>query len=1623
MSSPFVGIDNVGEFYGDHYLAAILTGDLKATLSAWKERRGENRAPPQALGALHPGFYRFREALGRVADGEERLSLARAWWAHLLDALGLDLAPVLRDLGDGVVPLLTELRRLDGTPLVWVLPSLPRHRDDTPPLARPMLPALLALASCDALDSPAPPAGSLEDLVTAAFDLEEPPRFVLVMSEQDITLAERARWAEQRLLRFELDEILGRRERDTLNVTACLLHRESLAPDAGAALLDSLDDSSHKHAYGVSEDLKYALRECIELLGNEAARQIAHRAREQKKAIPWDELAEPLSRECLRYMYRLLFLFYIEARPELGYAPLGCEAYARGYSLERLRAVEDAELLTDEAHDGTYLHESIDLLFRMVHDGAEPGRQQDLVVLSEADDRSLHGTFRLRPLRSHLFDPERTPLLNKVRFPNHVLRAVIEKMSLSRGKVGGARGRRGRVSYATLGINQLGAVYEALLSFRGFFAKEELFEVKPARGDHGPLDPAYFVNQAALADYSEDERVYRKVDGLRQLVRYPKGSFIYRMAGRDRQKSASYYTPAVLTKAVVKYALKEILEDEQGNPRLTAAEVLDLQVLEPAVGSAAFLNEAIDQLADAYLHRAQKEQGERLPHDRYAWEKQRIKMTLADNNVFGIDLNPVAVELAEISLWLNAIFGDEPGKEKEREQQVFVPWFGMQLCVGNSLVGARRQVFSAAQTDPGPRGDRAPWLGCVPARVPMGQARPDGATWHFLLPDPGMATYGKGGEGKPIQALCAQELAHIDEWKAEVCAPLDADERSWLVELSGAVDRLWDRHVRELAQVRARTTDPLSVYGREARGKATTTREKDQIWREEMASDGVKASSPYRRLKLAMDYWCALWFWPMKQAHLLPGRDEWLLELSLLLDQDVLQAVGEAGQEEAQVPLFASTRPIEEARRLVAELGFVDVPGLVERYPRLALVQALAERYRFFHWELEFADVFAERGGFDLVLGNPPWIRIEWNETSVLGDRDPSFVVHELDAVEASRRREVSLAPDGALSAYLAAHEEVAGLQAFFSSSQYYPELSGSKPNLYKGFLPRAWAAVREEGAAAFLHPESLYDEKRGGALRAHAYPRLRRHFHFLNEKQLFHGTNDHGRMRFGINVYGQPSRRVRFDHISNLFHPATLNACYQHEGQGPVPGIKDEDGAWELRGHRDRIIVVDDAALEVFAALFDDPGTPPLRARVPSLHANTLMAALQRFRHGAPSLAASGVDVHAHDCWNESRARRKGFIVNDLRFATSLDEWVLSGPHTYVGSPLYKTPRRVCTHSTHYDVIDLAHIPDAYLPRTKYVPCADRARYGNNLPTVPWSSQEEPVPITAYYRVACNRGLNVQMERTLQPPLVPPRVAHIHGVYTYTFADERLAVLTAGAWASLPVDFFIKASGLEDFFPGTGKHLPLIRNTPFDTAILARVLVLSCLTTWYADLWRRQWTDALRAETWTRDDPRLPAGFWATLTPSWQRDVALRTDFARRQALVELDVIVAMALGITLDQLINIYRIQFPVLQQNERGTWYDRNGRIAYTGSSGLPGVGLPRKRKRRRDPGDTWEDVTDPATFAGTLSRTFQDDTLPGGPHERTIVYQGPFDRCDREADYRRAWAVFADRFGTDTPRSNP
>ena len=1085
--------------------------------------------------------------------------------------------------------------------------------------------------------------------------------------------------------------------------------------------------------------------------------------------------------------------------------------------------------------------------------------------------------------------------------------------------------------------------------------------------------------------------------------------------GPDNINLSRHYTPEVLTQCLVKYALKELIgDDETGMP---ADDILQLTVCEPAMGSAAFLNEAVSQLADAYLRRKQAERGEALEPDRYAKERQRVKMLLADNNVFGVDLNPVAVELAEVSLWLGSIYGDDQNRTAP-----FVPWFGLQLTTGNSLVGARRQVFDAELLTKRKKGEPT-WKAAVPGRVPLGSERPDGAVYHFLVPDDGMAAY----NDKAVRQMAPDELAAIKDWRKAFTQPFEAGDVATLQRLSGQIDKLWDQHAADLRRVRQRTTDPLQVYGQpapESPRAPTTTRFKDRIMEQEVLSENVRNSSAYRRLKLAQDYWCALWFWPIEQHALLPTRDEALLELELVLGGGLAPA-DTPGEQKA---LFPDTMPEQLALALRDEFGFVDVDALCEKRPRLGLVRDLARQHRFLHWELEFADLFADRGGFDLVLGNPPWVKVEWDEGGLMGDHEPLFAIRKQSAAKLSTLRAETVEAHGIRSEYFAALEAAEGTQSFLNAEQNYPLLRGQQTNLYKCFLPQAWTVARGTGVSAFLHPEGLYDDPKGGILRRAAYPRLRGHFQFVNELQLFPEVDHH--TRFSVNIYSNNvsvgveediRAETRFAHLANLYTPSTVDASFAHDGTGPVPGIKDDENNWNVSGHADRIVRVDADALALFARLYDADGTPALHARLPAVHSVQIVDVLRQFAEQPQRLGDLAERYASTEMWHETNAQKDGTIESVNRFPDSTSEWVVSGPHFFVGTPFYKTPRDPYTSNLSYDVIDLTEVPDDYFPRTLYTPAVPADEYRQRSPTVSWGKEE---PTTDFYRVAYRGMIGPSSERTLSGAIIPPSVGHIHGAQSTAFRSTKMMLWAAGFGHSVVADFYIKSQGranLHYTWHGLPYHEP-------SAGFRVRTLMLNCLTTPYADLWAECWQPAFRADGWASDDPRLPADHFRQLTPDWRRGCALRSDYARRQALVELDVLAAQALGLTLEELQTIYRVQFPVMRHYDRNTFYDTAGRIVYTNSRGLTGVGLPTK-KRSQDAADEieygvhgdgrrqsevllgWEDVRDLAE--GTVTKTFWDDTLPGGPHRRTVTYHAPFTGADREADYATAWAHFADR----------
>lgn len=1608
------GLTNDHEFYSQHYLETVIEQDLNDLAARWKEEKERSGAdtPEEALAKLNRSWPMLLENAEKVAwtpsperEAEAPESL-RDLFSVFLGALGYPLAQL--DLVSGeteTLGLWAAVAKPGGAPWLWALDASGAGEDD--PLDR------------------------YENFLSrTVFGAAEPPRWVLLLHPRQVILLDRGKWNDQRALRFDLKQILVEgRDAGTRRLMAGLLARESLCPaDPNAsAWLDAVEEKAHKHAYGVSEDLKYAMREVIELIGNEA---IHYRREVSKKGVFDGEIdAEQLTLECLRYAYRLLFLLYLEAREELGYAPMKSEAYRTAYGLESLRERVEVPLTTERAANGFYFHQSITWLFKTIYEGVSESAQATMFALGG------ESVFEMPALRCHLFEPKRTPFLSHVKLRNHVWQKILRLMTLTQEAEylpsERRRVRKGRISYKSLGINQLGAVYEALLSFRGFFAEEDLYEVRPEpkrsrrvevdeeEGDEGeepdslqeevtttpqaqtnrdPLEQAYFVPLSALSQYREGERVYA-ANG--EVKSYPKGTFIYRLAGRDREQSASYYTPEILAQCLVKYALKELLEGK------TADEILQVTVCEPAMGSAAFLNETINQLAEAYLSRKEAElkrdgrlvpmtadvgEGERTADGRWValdpatrqQVLQRIKMYFADQRVYGVDMNPVAVELAEVSLWLNTLC------KADAEGKVHVPWFGQQLACGNSLVGARRQVFDPERLTYKKKDD-ASWLNIVPERVLPGASRREGSVYHFLLPDEKMAHY----TDKVIKELEGERLKQIAAWRKEFLKPFSPQDIKRLQKLSDTIDRLWDDAASVQKRVRELTTDPIALWGQDApKGdrRIMSTDEKDALYEREVMAENERFASAYSRLKLVMDYWCALWYWPIGQAELLPSRDEWLMELSYVLDGNPVAVLGE------QLDLLGRSQPVQMGLELSAQLGRVDVREAIAKLPRLGLVQQLAKRHRYLHWELEFADVFADRGGFELVVGNPPWLKLEWTEAGIMADHEPLYALRPYRANDLVKLREATFASrPKLLNAYLDEYVATTSTMSFLNALQNYPLLKGTQANLYKCFLPIAWMVTSQvDGVTAFIHQEGIYEDPKGGALREALYPRLRYHFRFKNKLMLFSMITHQN--HFSLNVSSNRKTASHL-HMSNLFHPRTIDDSLSHVGGDPVGGIKTDAGKWNVQGHSDRIIEVTDSRLRLFAELLDGGEVPALAARFPSVHASSLLSVLEKFA-SAPSRIGNlrdGIAIVAH--WHETSSQADGTIRRETRFVDSPSEFVLSGPHFGVALPLSKTPRAICVTSADYDVIDLANLPKTYLPRTNYVPACESSEYQHRLPVWPDTDQ----PVTNDYWVANREMLAQNSERTFVSALRVESEASVHTCLGLHFRDSKKMIDYLAMSHSLPLDFRVKSTGAGHANKALVARLPLIQpEGRMQAALHVRALMLNCLTRYYAGIWSEVWEPAFSLESWAKADPRLAADAFSRLSQDWTWYTPLRTDYARRQALVELDVLVAMELGLTLDELQTIYRLQFPVLRQNEADTWYDQKGRIVFTCGRGVPGVGFSRPE---------WNQLKD--MREGTVTRTIMDDTLPGGPRERTIVYEAPFTRCDREEDYATAWAAFEAR----------
>lgn len=1601
-------IDNINDFFSTGYF----TEDFQKKVF---DKSGYSQEGIRELctrfSALRQQYNRYKQAVtSRYAREKDKERETFDFNSKLLECLGYYKAtvkeqpaailslPIGENGAQQDVPVRIVCCRTDGSPQLYVMdiPTLVSASDDTD--------AETGFAEL-----------GLDRLVTHIFSLpeQEHPRYILMSSGNMVFFMDADKWERGAYLRFDIERLLVETTQSAMRnyfaLFYLLVSREALAAIGDTPLMQQLEEESYKNAYAVTQDLKRGVVAAVEALANEAIWYIKHtpdnKFHDQDET---DDNFETMMRDdCLVFIYRLLFIFYAESRPDLDILPINDQTYQRGYSLEMLRDLEQVNLITAEELNGYFFDHSIKRLFALILRGYNEDR---------VDASSMTASFRVRHIDSPLFSDTKLKVLVGVKFRNVVWQSIVCQLSLSQQQKGKPRGR---ISYANLGINQLGSVYENLLAYRGFYAEEDYIEVHPK----GDLVETYLQPRSRRDVFKEDEILK---DEKGHDIIHPKGKFIYRLNGRDRKKSASFYTPEVLTKSTVKYTLKPIVEKlERGE--IKASDLLQMKILEPAMGAAAFQNEVINQLAVLYLQFRKQEVGETIDPLQYPNELQKVKAFIATSNVYGVDLNATAIELGKLSLWLNVMHKD-----------MEVPFFSNRLADGNAVIGAWLKVYKKSdvvRTTVGQRANDKKWWEAPTHRIHFSDSRLERhytEVYHFLLPVQDML----GILNAKLPTFSKEEEQKLKE-KKKVMANI---RKSWLKGITGEeykqlerisrkIDVLLKKYVEFQMGVAEYANNGYAVW--KYAGKRTLPFETN-AQREEFDDQRYRKNSPYMKLKTVMDYWCALFFWEYKDLADLPTRQDYWDDIERVLDVDMKEAspkvrfsnAGKTGEEDLFLPKQGridfdaeeeeSAAKVQALEYYITEMGNKQTNKLplegVYSERRFDVVEELAKRYHFFHPMLEFLEVFWLRDGFDIICGNPPWEKWSYEQQEVIGEKYPEVLIREDSATDVEHALETYFQNATIKSMCMTEQVEATCSATFMNSFTCYPLLIGQQADLYKNVLTNCFDLLSAQGYLGMLHPESVYDDAKGQPLRKVMYRRLQYHFQYQNALNLFPIAH---RRKYSANIYTGLKDEISFDSISNLFHPKTVDDCYIHNGKGVCEGIKGKNGKWSLSGHRNRIVHYSAKYIKLLSDTFED-GRYPDSAKLVSVHNNEMLGILDKISNYERKV--SSVRNKITVCFDETGAPKEG-LIKDVRSHTcypSMEncEMIYNAPQFYVSNPVYQTPKEVSLKKGDFNIVDLEKISDDYIQRTKYLPLVENYRslstfnafvigqdeYGNDI----YDS------LLDHYKVGFRKMVNLSGERSLICAVLPRRTAHINGVISISFLDRNYTVDMAALCSSIVMDFYWKTIATQNITESRLATFPFGVKKKFKTAMYSRTLMLNCLNKYYDDLWSGCWSESFRTDSWSLEDARLKP--FSELTPSWHHDTPLRNHFERRQALVEIDVLAAMSFGLSLEDLEFIYDIQFPVLRQNEDDTWYDQKGNVVYSVSLCKKGVGVDRATWNTIRGEQLSDNIYQGATSSYIHTVPVEKSELYGGEQ---VTYYAPYTRCDRIADYRRAWAYFEER----------
>ncbi len=700
-------------------------------------------------------------------------------------------------------------------------------------------------------------------------------------------------------IEFDLRQMLEGDRLDEFILLYRLAHRTRLPLGAGDAP-DCLLERYHQQGIEEGGRIRAGLRDAVETaiieLGNGFLRHPKNT--ELRSRVTAGSLtAGELYRELLYLIYRLLFLLVAEERRLLRSGD-GSDSrtsrYDEHFSLTRLRALADQPLSAPERFDDVYL--GLRLLFQVL--GEERFAQQ----------------LGLTALNGELF--RHLPHLDSSFLDNRSALAAIA--ALSYFVPPNERVRR-RVNYAALDVEELGSVYESLLDLQPVLAPD---------GAH----PTFFFAH-----------------------------------GSERKTTGSYYTRHDLVAELVNSALVPVMEarlaeaaggDGGATPRRGEAlreaqkqALLSLTVCDPACGSGHFLLAAARRLGREW---AKLDTGDDEPAPEKVREGTRLAVT---HCIYGVDKNPLAVDLCKVALWLE---GHNPGKP--------LTFLDYRIRCGDSLVGVADLKVLA--------------------------------------------------EGIPDEAYAA--VTGDDKKVAASIKRLNKEQREGQLALGGTPNAAVAVLAAEFAALADLPSDSVSDIGVQ-----------EELYRDLLSRDDR------RRLKTACDLWTAAFFTPLDEAH-----------------------AGSGYGGDARIPTTG------------ALWGYLRQPGAAYG-PLLATAADLAIGQRFFHWPLEFPDVYQE-GGFDVLLCNPPWERTKLQEQEFFAARDADIAAA---ANKAARERLIARLPQDEPSLWQEYRDELhyrECLSLFLRGSGRFPLTGRGDINTYTVFTELLRAGARPGGRAGLVVPTGI---------------------------------------------------------------------------------------------------------------------------------------------------------------------------------------------------------------------------------------------------------------------------------------------------------------------------------------------------------------------------------------------------------------------------------------------------------------------------------------------------------------------------------------------------------------------